>query len=80
MAGGPEGVSSMSATVIADVSNRLGEGCLWHPRLKRLFWFDILSRQLFWCDVDGAGLDFVNLDVMTSAAAWIVSSSRAPPG
>ena len=26
---------------------RLGEGPLWHPGLKQLFWFDILEKRLY---------------------------------
>jgi sugar lactone lactonase YvrE len=31
----------------------LGEGALWHPGLKQLFWFDILGRKLLSRDAYG---------------------------
>ncbi|MEP5760670.1 MAG: SMP-30/gluconolactonase/LRE family protein [Litoreibacter sp.] len=44
----------------------LGEGPLWHPELKKLFWFDILGCTLL-CD-DGRTWHF---DEHVSAAGWI---------
>lgn len=51
--------------------NRLGEGVLWHPTLKRLFWFDILEGHLYWCNADGSGLGSQALGRMASAATWV---------
>jgi len=44
----------------------LGEGPLWHPRLRKLFWFDILGKKLL-CD-DGREWQFRE---HVSAAGWI---------
>ncbi len=44
----------------------LGEGPLWHPQLKKLFWFDIIGKKLF-CD-DERQWEF---DRCVSAAGWI---------
>ncbi len=45
---------------------QLGEGPLWHPELEKLFWFDILSKQLH-CDDDRMW----QFDEHVSAAAWV---------
>ena len=56
---------------------QLGEGPLWHPLRKQLFWFDILSKRLH---TKGQHWDF---DDHVSAAGWvdhdtlIVASARA---
>lgn len=44
----------------------LGEGPLWHPLRKQLFWFDILGNRML-CD-DGRDWQF---DVNVSACGWI---------
>lgn len=59
------------AALIADVRNDLGEGPLWHPRRRMLFWFDILGKRLHWCAADGSGAGSHALGRMASAAAWI---------
>lgn len=56
----------MTATVHDARVCDLGEGPLWHPELKRLFWFDILGRALL-CD-DGRMWPF---EEYVSAAGWI---------
>lgn len=43
----------------------LGEGPLWHPERKTLFWFDILNRRLM-----SEGREWV-FDEMVSAAGWV---------
>ncbi|MEM7487643.1 MAG: SMP-30/gluconolactonase/LRE family protein [Pseudomonadota bacterium] len=47
----------------------LGEGPLWHPARRQLFWFDILARQMLSRDGD-TRLDW-GWDEMVSAAGWI---------
>jgi sugar lactone lactonase YvrE len=44
---------------------QLGEGALWHPLRKQLFWFDILGHRLH---TKGTHWDF---DTYVSAAGWI---------
>lgn len=47
----------------------LGEGPLWHPLRKQLFWFDILGSKMLSQTADGPkDWDF---DEMVSAAAWV---------
>ena len=47
----------------------LGEGALWHPERRQLFWFDILGKKLHTIDRDGSQtFSFVE---MVSAAGWV---------
>ncbi|WP_415403772.1 SMP-30/gluconolactonase/LRE family protein [Tateyamaria sp. SN3-11] len=46
----------------------LGEGVLWHPRRKALFWFDILGKQLF---CKGDTRQAWSFDEHVSAAGWV---------
>lgn len=56
--------------VYSDVLCALGEGPLWHPERKQLFWFDILGKRLFakGHDNSGGGWQF---DEYVSAAGWV---------
>jgi len=47
----------------------LGEGALWHPTRKQVFWFDIMNRQL---RSAGRHWDF---DTYVSAAGWVDQTS-----
>lgn len=47
----------------------LGEGPMWHPLRKQLFWFDILGKMLL-SQKDGAPVSWT-FDEMVSAAGWI---------
>ncbi|MEW9918484.1 SMP-30/gluconolactonase/LRE family protein [Marimonas sp. MJW-29] len=47
----------------------LGEGPLWHPERKELFWFDILGKRLLSRDGDQA-LEW-QFDEHVSAAGWV---------
>lgn len=47
----------------------LGEGPLWHPVRKRLFWFDILGKKLL--TRKGAITKHWAFDEMVSAAGWV---------
>ncbi|MBD8890031.1 SMP-30/gluconolactonase/LRE family protein [Roseibium litorale] len=59
----------------------LGEGPLWHPLRKELFWFDILGKRLLWRGEKGAGER--SFDAYVSAAGWVdenrllIASARA---
>jgi sugar lactone lactonase YvrE len=56
-------------TVFDDRKCKLGEGLLWHPLRKQLFWFDILSKKLFSrINEDKKEWQF---NEMASAAGWI---------
>lgn len=47
----------------------LGEGALWHPERRQLFWFDILGKKLHTVGRDGPQTSsFVE---MVSAAGWV---------
>ena len=37
----------MEPEIVADYRNLLGEGPLWHPEEKRLYWLDILGGKIF---------------------------------
>ncbi len=47
----------------------LGEGPLWHPQRKQLFWFDILGRKLL--TREGGRTRQIDFDEHASAAGWI---------
>ena len=47
----------------------LGEGPLWHPTLKQLFWFDILNNRLY--TKTGDKLHHWSFSEQVSAAGWV---------
>ena len=42
----------MEPEIVADYGNHVGEGPLWHPMEKRLYWVDIMQGRVFWFDPD----------------------------
>jgi len=40
----------MEPKIIVDYFNQVGEGPLWHPYEKRLYWVDITGGKMFWYD------------------------------
>ena len=56
--------------VYSDVVCALGEGPLWHPERKQLFWFDILGKRLFAKGPGNAGGGW-QFDEYVSAAGWV---------
>ena len=56
--------------VYSDVLCALGEGPLWHPLRKQLFWFDILGMRLFAKGPDNSGGGW-QFDEYVSAAGWV---------
>lgn len=59
----------MSVTVFDDRPCALGEGPLWHPVRKQLFWFDILGKRLM-SRTDKSSLEW-QFDKHVSAAGWV---------
>ncbi len=59
----------MSAQVFDDRRCILGEGPLWHPERKQLFWFDIMRHRLLSRDASGP-LEW-RFDEPVSAAGWV---------
>ena len=59
----------MSVTVFDDRPCALGEGPLWHPVRKQLFWFDILGKRLM-SRTDKGSLEW-QFDKHVSAAGWV---------
>ncbi|SMP26525.1 SMP-30/gluconolactonase/LRE family protein [Shimia sagamensis] len=47
----------------------LGEGPLWHPERKQLFWFDIVGKRMM-SQADGEPLEW-QFDEHVSAAGWV---------
>lgn len=59
----------MEAAVFDDRACHLGEGPLWHPERRQLFWFDILGKRLL--TRAGDQTRHWQFDRMVSAAGWI---------
>lgn len=59
------------STIFDDRRCELGEGPLWHPERKQLFWFDILGKQLL--TREGEDAKSWQFDEHVSAAGWISS-------
>ncbi|MBY4893688.1 SMP-30/gluconolactonase/LRE family protein [Rhodobacteraceae bacterium N5(2021)] len=59
----------MTVEVFDDRPCALGEGPLWHPIRKQLFWFDILGQRLLTRDADGP--QEWQFDRCVSAAGWV---------
>lgn len=63
----------MKVTVFDDRACTLGEGPLWHPLRKQLFWFDILDHSLLTRTENG--VQSWCYDDAVSAAGWIDENS-----
>jgi sugar lactone lactonase YvrE len=59
------------AELFVDCRSELGEGVIWHPLLKRVFWFDILNNTLFSADTNGHLVDRFTFKDRVSAAAVV---------
>lgn len=59
----------MTPKIFDDRVCALGEGILWHPLRKQVFWFDILGKRLL--SRDGAETLSWQFDEHVSAAGWI---------
>jgi sugar lactone lactonase YvrE len=55
----------MSVSVYDDTPCELGEGALWHPERRELFWFDILGKRLM------SQAQVWQFDEHVSAAGWV---------
>src|SRR5262245_47723338 len=60
-----------TAELFLDSRCELGEGPIWNPLLKRLFWFDITNKTLFSSTADGVMVDRFTFDDTASAAGII---------
>lgn len=59
----------MTVEVFDERACTLGEGPLWHPTRKQLFWFDITGQRLMTRDADGP--QEWQFDNCVSAAGWV---------
>ncbi|RMD48375.1 MAG: SMP-30/gluconolactonase/LRE family protein [Alphaproteobacteria bacterium] len=62
--------SGTEATVFDARRCALGEGALWHPERRALFWFDILGKRLLWRDEAGRSGEWP-WEEHVSAAGWV---------
>jgi sugar lactone lactonase YvrE len=46
----PTEVASLEVQCVADIRSLLGEAPIWSPRDSALYWFDILTPSVHWCD------------------------------
>ena len=63
----------MTVHVFDDTACTLGEGPLWHPTRRQMFWFDIMGRSLLTRTADGPGS--WQFDGHVSAAGWVDEDS-----
>lgn len=56
---------------------QLGEGPLWHPLRKQLFWFDILGKRLHTKDQKWQFADYVSAAGWTSETTLLIATSNA---
>ena len=59
----------MMETLFDQRSCTLGEGPLWHPERKQLFWFDIINKKMM-SRVNSKAFEW-QFDHHVSAAGWI---------
>lgn len=62
-------MTDATARIYDDRVCELGEGPLWHPARKQLFWFDILGKRLLTIE-NGAPREW-QFDAHVSAAGWV---------
>ncbi|MEQ1769065.1 MAG: SMP-30/gluconolactonase/LRE family protein [Devosia sp.] len=70
-------MKSLKAELFIDSRNALGEGPMWNPLVRRLFWFDIIGQKLFSADASGKILDQFDFDAPVSAAGVIDADTLA---
>lgn len=61
--------SVLEATVFDATVCELGEGPLWHPLRRQLFWFDILNKSLLTQENDHTRI--YRFETLVSAAGWV---------
>lgn len=59
----------MTVTIFDDTRCELGEGPLWHPERRQLYWFDILGKRLL--TREAGATRCWSFDEHVSAAGWI---------
>ncbi len=63
--------------IFDDTRCRLGEGPLWHPLRKQLFWFDILGKRLHTKGQHWQFDDYVSAAGWTSDTTLMIATSKA---
>lgn len=61
--------STITPTIYDATPCQLGEGPLWHPLRKQLYWFDIIGKRLY-TQQNGQQISW-EFDEMVSAAGWV---------
>jgi sugar lactone lactonase YvrE len=68
---------TVTAELFVDCRRELCEGPFWHPLLHRLFWFDILGKELLSATEHGLMVDSFSFDDNPAAAGVIDADSLA---
>ncbi len=63
--------------IFDDTQCKLGEGPLWHPLRKQLFWFDILGKRLYTKGHHWQFDDYVSAAGWTSETTMMIATSNA---
>ncbi|WP_161635601.1 SMP-30/gluconolactonase/LRE family protein [Actibacterium mucosum] len=67
---GKSEMAELSASLILDCRNNLGEGIQWNVRTQRVYWTDIFGDALWSCAEDGSAMSRVPLDKGLCAMAF----------
>jgi L-arabinonolactonase len=66
-------MTDVTATLLVDCRNALGEGVQWHPGHRRVYWTDIHGDTLWSCDADGGDVAHMALEAGLTAFAFTAS-------
>jgi L-arabinonolactonase len=66
-------MADVTAHLLVDCRNKLGEGIQWHAGHQRVYWTDIYGDTLYSCDEDGSNLNHMPLEAGLTAFAFTES-------
>jgi sugar lactone lactonase YvrE len=66
--------------LVVDPGCRLGEGPLWHPQEKRVYWVDIPTGVLYRCTPEGGSLESFPTGEATGGFTILENKAAFAPG